>query len=121
MSIGVLLAEDAVVMRLAIRRLLQMEPNIDLLGEAVNFQQTIQMAAHLKPKVVLLDLHMPGERQFSPAFIKSELLLSARHVLMMSLWTDADAKALAESYGAIALLDKSKLAFELVPAILRLA
>jgi hypothetical protein len=40
---------------------------------------------------------------------------------MMSLWTDADAKALAESYGAVALLDKSNLALELVPAILRLA
>jgi DNA-binding NarL/FixJ family response regulator len=67
MSIGVLLAEDADAMRLAIRRLLQTQPAIELLGEAVNFPQTLQMAAHLKPNVVLMDLHMPGERQFSPA------------------------------------------------------
>ena len=55
-----MLADDADFVRSAVRRLLEEEPKIQLLGEAVNFPQTLQMAADLKPNVVLLDLHMPG-------------------------------------------------------------
>jgi DNA-binding NarL/FixJ family response regulator len=119
--ITVLLAEDADAIRSAIKRILQAEPGVALVGEAVNFSQTLQMTAELKPQVVLLDLHMPGEQEFSPAFVKSQLLLSAKHVLVISIWNDNEARALATSYGAATLLDKINLGSQLVPAILRLA
>ena len=120
-SVTVLLAEDSDAIRSAIKRILKDQPGIALVGEAVNFSQTLQMTAELKPQVVLLDLHMPGEQEFSPAFVKSQLLLSAKHVLVISIWNDNEARALATSYGAATLLDKINLGSQLVPAILRLA
>jgi chemotaxis response regulator CheB len=121
MPIAVLLVEDSDVMRSAIKRVLDSEPAIKLLGEAVNLPQAIQMTAQLKPDVVLMDLHLPGEREFSPDFVKTQLLLSTKHVLMMSLSGDEAAAALAKKYGAASLLDKSSLQSSLIPSILRLA
>ena len=57
--VNVLLADDAAVIRSAVSRLLEAEPAIKLVGVAENFSQTLQMAASLRPDVVLLDLHMP--------------------------------------------------------------
>jgi DNA-binding NarL/FixJ family response regulator len=76
------------------------------------------MAADLKPNVVVIDLHMPDERGFSPDFIKSQFLLSTNHLLAISVWNDEQSKALASRYGAKAFLDKSNLGSELIPAIL---
>ena len=121
MPIPVLLVEDSDVMRLAIKRLLNSEPAVNLLGEAVTLQQALQMTADLKPKVVLMDLYLPGDREFSPEYVKSQLLLSAQHVLMMSLACDEEAKLLAKRYGAVTLLDKSSLQASLIPSILQLA
>ena len=117
----VLLAEDSDVMRLAIRRILEGEPGIALIGEASSFAEAIRMAADLTPNVVVSDLHLPDERAFTPDLIKSQFLLSAKHVVAISIWNDEASKALAESYGAAAFLDKAKLGLELIPAILRLA
>ena len=119
-SVTVLLAEDSDAIRSAIKRILKDQPGIALVGEAVNFSQTLQMCADLQPKVVLLDLHMPGEEDFSPDFIKSKLLVCAKHLLAISIWNDEQAKTLAASYGAANLLDKVSLGSQLVPTILRL-
>ena len=76
------------------------------------------MTATLRPAVLLMDIHMPGERDFDANFIKVHLLNSAKHVLAMSLWNDEASKAVAQSYGASTLLDKNTLASDLVPTIL---
>ena len=119
MSIGLLLADDSNVARHAIRRLLEEEPNIELVAEAVCFEDVIRMAAELKPDVVLIDLHMRDEREFDPASTKSRLLGCAKRILAMSLWVDAESRALATDYGAAKLLDKACLASELIPALVQ--
>ncbi len=121
MSIGLLLADDSDVVRRAITQMLQRQPGIQVLGEATTFAQIFHMAAALKPAVVLMDLHMPDERQLSPELIKTQLQSSAKHVVAMSVWNDEESKALAVSYGALALLEKSKLAADLVPTIMTLS
>ena len=68
----------------------------------------MQMISDFKPEVLLLDLHLPEDRHFTPDFIKSQLG-SVPHTLAVSLSNDVDAKALAVSYGAESLLDKMKL------------
>ncbi|HEY2462390.1 MAG TPA: response regulator [Candidatus Acidoferrum sp.] len=117
---SVLLADDSKTMRNAVSRILQEDPRIQFLGVAENFEQTLQMTADLKPTVVLMDLHMPDERGFDPQFIKSQLLLSAQHIVVMSIWNDKQAQVLAGKYGAADLLDKGNLVATLVPAILKL-
>jgi DNA-binding NarL/FixJ family response regulator len=103
-----------------IRRLLQERPEIEFLGQAKNFAQTLQMAAELKPQVVVMDLHMADETEFEPEFIKSQLLRSAQHIVIMSVWNDEEARALANRYGATSFLDKTTLSSDLIPAILKL-
>jgi DNA-binding NarL/FixJ family response regulator len=51
----VLIADDHDVMRTAIRKLLQEENNIDIVGEASTFAQTVQMIGDFKPDVLLLE------------------------------------------------------------------
>jgi two-component system response regulator DevR len=117
--IGVLLADDSDVIRRAVAQMLQGQNGVRIVGEAGSFAEIFQMAADLKPAIVLMDLHMPDERSVEPALVKTRLQSFAKHVLAMSIWTDAESKALAESYGASVLLDKSTLASNLIPAIMQ--
>jgi chemotaxis response regulator CheB len=117
MSIRVLVADDNHLMRSAIRRILEDEPRIVVVGEAATFAKTIQMIGDLKPEVLLLDLHMAEKRAFTPELIKSQL--GCVCTLAVSFSNDDEARQLAESYGAVALLDEMKLFSEMIPAILR--
>ena len=77
----------------------------------------MQMIADFKPEVLLLDLHMAEKRDFRPALVKSQL--GCVCTLAVSFSNDEEARQLAESYGALALLDKMKLFIEMIPAIFR--
>ena len=116
MPITVLLADDSASVRTAIEHLLKMEPGITLIGEATHFQEALAMCAELKPNVLLLDLHMPGE--LDAQYVKTKLVDCAEFVLAMSAWNDDQSQALANLYGAEKLLDKAQLAWKLVPAIM---
>ena len=117
---SVLLADDSDLMLRMIGRLLQEEPGIELLGQAKSFAQTLQMTAELKPEVVVMELHMHDETKFEPELIRSQLLRSAKHIVIMSVWNDEKSQALANSYGAASFLDKNPLSSTLIPAILKL-
>src|SRR3977135_70608 len=112
----VLIADDSELMRTAIRKMLQEISNIDVVGEAANFADTMQKIADLKPDVLLLDLHMPEKRDFTPAVVKSQL--GTVRTVAVSFSNDTDSKALAERYGDVKMMDKMKLYKELVPTIL---
>ena len=117
MPIKVLVADDSHLMRSAIRRILEDEPRIVVVGEAATFAKTIQTIGDLKPEVLLLDLHMAEKRAFTPELVKSQLACVC--TLAVSFSNDDEARQLAESYGAVALLDKMKLFTEMIPAIMR--
>jgi DNA-binding NarL/FixJ family response regulator len=55
----ILLAEDQTLLREATRRLLESEPDIEIVGEAGDGQEAIDMALRLAPDIVLLDMAMP--------------------------------------------------------------
>jgi DNA-binding NarL/FixJ family response regulator len=117
MSIKLLLVDDSDVMRSAIRQLLKKELGIEVIGTATNFAEALALTAALKPDVLLMDLHMKDEREYTPELIKPQILLHTKCIVAMSLWNDDDAKALAKSFGAHVLLDKMNLYSELIPAI----
>lgn len=56
----VLLAEDHQVVREGLRALLAKEPSIEVVGEAADGLQAVELAARLAPQVVVMDLGMPG-------------------------------------------------------------
>lgn len=57
--ITVLLVDDQALFREALRTLLSVQPDIEIVGEAANGEEAIRLAADLRPAVVLMDLQMP--------------------------------------------------------------
>ena len=59
MTIRVLLADDHAILRDGVRLLLEMEPDIEIVGDAANGRDAVQMALSQSPDVVILDILMP--------------------------------------------------------------
>ena len=57
--ISVLLADDHELMREGLVKLLQGQKDIDIVGVAADGREAVQLAAQLKPDVVLMDVSMP--------------------------------------------------------------
>lgn len=57
--IKILLADDQAVFREGLRTLLSGQPDFEVVGEAADGQAALQLAARLRPAVVLMDLDMP--------------------------------------------------------------
>jgi DNA-binding NarL/FixJ family response regulator len=119
MCVKVFLADDAEVMRKAIRRLLSDREDISVVGEASNFRETIEKTSELHPDLIILDLNLPDRNHIAPS--EAKRLLNGAKVLAITLGTENLDEELLESVGAFRLLDKAELANELIPAILELA
>ena len=64
MKIRTLLVDDEDLARLALRRALASSPDIEIVGEASNGVEAIEMIGDLRPDLVLLDIEMPGFNGF---------------------------------------------------------
>lgn len=58
-TIKVLVAEDHTIVRKGLCALLEAEADIDVVGEAENGRQAVEMVEELNPDVVLMDISMP--------------------------------------------------------------
>jgi DNA-binding NarL/FixJ family response regulator len=58
-AIRLLLVDDHTVVRQGLKMVLSLEPDLDIIGEAANGQEALELAARLAPQVVLMDLLMP--------------------------------------------------------------
>jgi DNA-binding NarL/FixJ family response regulator len=59
MTIRVVVADDQGMVRSGFSVLLNAQPDIEVIGEAVNGQEAIARAAELQPDVILMDVRMP--------------------------------------------------------------
>lgn len=59
MTIQILLADDHAVVRQGLKMFLELDADLQIIGEAENGEQAVQLAAQLQPDVVLMDLLMP--------------------------------------------------------------
>jgi DNA-binding NarL/FixJ family response regulator len=57
--ISVLLADDHPVVRSGLAALLEVEPDLQIVGEAGDGEEAVSLAKVLQPDVVLMDLRMP--------------------------------------------------------------
>jgi len=113
MALRVLVADDNEVVRSLIVRILKENSYVEVVGESINYAQTLELTGALKPDVVILDLMMADEDAFPHEAIKLHLLHNASCILAISIWNDDDAHRRAESLGARALIDKACLYIEL--------
>ncbi|MCL4393947.1 MAG: response regulator transcription factor [Chloroflexi bacterium] len=58
-KIRVVIADDHLIVREGLRLILETAADIELIGEAADGAQAVEMAGELKPDVVLMDLQMP--------------------------------------------------------------
>lgn len=57
--IKILVADDHTIVRQGIARLLDDQPNLEVVGEAVNGQMAVKKAETLNPDIIILDIAMP--------------------------------------------------------------
>ena len=58
-AIRIVIAEDQALVRRGAALLLSMEPDMEVVGQACNGVEAVELAQLLHPDVVLMDLHMP--------------------------------------------------------------
>ena len=66
-KIQVLLVDDHALVRQGLRMFIEMQNDMVVAGEGANGNEAVELAARLKPDVILLDLVMPDESGFQVA------------------------------------------------------
>jgi DNA-binding NarL/FixJ family response regulator len=83
--ITVLLAEDHTIVREGFRRMLELETDIEVVGEACNGRDAVKMTQQLRPDVVLMDIAMPqlngleATRQILEAQPRTKIIILSAH------------------------------------------
>ena len=57
----VLLADDHAIVRRGVRAMIESDENFEVIGEATNGDEAIELVQELQPDIVVLDISMPGE------------------------------------------------------------
>jgi len=86
--ITVLLADDNQVVREEFRKLLELEDDLEVVGEAINVVQALDLARNLQPALVLMDVTMPGILNGLQATRQILKVAPATKVLMLSAYND---------------------------------
>ncbi|MBD2676366.1 MULTISPECIES: response regulator transcription factor [Nostoc] len=116
MSIKVLLVDDQSLIRQGLRALLELEPDLEIVGEAENGKEAINFVAQFQPDVVLLDIRMPimdgvaATREIQKHFSKTK-------ILVLTTFDDNEYVSAALQSGAMGYLLKDTPSEELAVAI----
>jgi DNA-binding NarL/FixJ family response regulator len=116
MMIKVLLVDDQSLIRQGLRALLELEADLEIVGEAENGQQAINFVAEFQPDVVLLDIRMPimdgvaATREIQKRFVKTK-------ILVLTTFDDDEYVSAALQNGAMGYLLKDTPSEELAVAI----
>lgn len=119
-KISVLLADDHTVVRQGLRSLLSAEPDIEVVGEAENGRQAVQLARQLLPDVVVMDIAMP---QLNGLEATRQIIGEgvATKVLVLSSYSDDEYVQQLTEAGALGYLIKQSAANDLIQAVREVA
>lgn len=115
-QINVLLVDDHTLFRAGVKMLLQMETDIVIIGETGEARTAAELAMHLQPDVVVLDISMPD---YDGLAVAQDLAERTPHVkiLVVSQHENREYVLRATKLGVSGYLVKSAAADELVTAI----
>ena len=112
----ILIVDDVPQVRRELRTLLPLLDDIDIVGEAENGQSAIELAAALRPEVILMDLEMPIVDGLA-ATRRIKQASPATRIIILSIHTDEAVRANARSAGADDFVDKGAPLTTLLQAI----
>jgi DNA-binding NarL/FixJ family response regulator len=114
--ITVLLAEDHMIVREGFRKMLELEEDIEVIGEAQDGREAVELVKKLRPAVVLMDIAMPllNGLEATRQILKAA---PATRVLMLSAHSDDAYVKNANEAGAAGFLLKQTSAHEVCRAI----
>src|SRR5262245_36715977 len=120
MTIRILIVDDHAVVRQGLRLLLEAQPDITVIGEAVDGQSAIQRAREMHPDVILMDLIMGGMSGIEAIRQIRDMHLDSKVLVLTSSLEDQMVKQALQA-GAHGYALKASRATELVQAIQRVA
>lgn len=115
--IRILIADDTATIRLVLRRTLESSKAFEVVGEAVDGAEAVELAATLQPDIVLLDLSMPVLDGMEAIPRIRRCAPGARVVVLSGFASDRMASD-AVAAGAAAFLEKQQRPDELVASLL---
>ena len=119
-KITVVLAEDHAVVRQGLRTLLETEGSFDIVGQAQNGREAVELTAALKPDVTVMDIAMPILNGFEATRQILAVNPKAR-VLILSAHSDDEYIERMTAVGAMGFLEKQSSADILTKAIREVA
>ena len=115
-KIRILIVDDHAIVREGLRGLIEVEPDMELAGEAESGEQGVEMALNLRPDVILMDLVMPGiDGVAALGKIKSEW--EEARILVLTSFLENDQVFPAIESGALGYLLKDTKPEELLTSI----
>jgi DNA-binding NarL/FixJ family response regulator len=84
-KIRILLADDHTILRQGLKRILELDPTFEVVGEAGDGREAVKKAEALTPDVVVMDISMPilngieATRQIAKALPKTKILILTVH------------------------------------------
>jgi two-component system, NarL family, response regulator NreC len=115
-SIRVVLVDDHAILRAGLRRVLEAEPDIEVVGEAESADRAVFEALSSKPDVVVMDVVMPGKSGIEgmPALLQA---VPEAKVLVLSMQDDPHYVREAFEVGAAGYVLKEAADTEVVGAV----
>jgi DNA-binding NarL/FixJ family response regulator len=119
-KITVLLVDDHSLVRRGFRRMLEDEPDMEVVGEAGDGEESVKLAKKLRPQVVVMDCALPGMNGLEAT---RQIINDAPDtaVLMLSMHTESTWVRQAIEAGAKGYILKNALELELGAAIRKVA
>ena len=114
--IRVLLADDHKIVRQGLVGLLEIEPDIEVVGQAADGEEAVELARKLRPDVVIMDVTMPRMTGIEATKLISRELPKTR-VVGLSMHAESDMAQAMRAAGAAAYLSKGGPSEDLLAAI----
>ncbi|WP_409471334.1 response regulator transcription factor [Streptomyces sp. HC307] len=113
--IRVLVADDEAMIRAGVRAVLSTDPDIDVVAEAVDGHDAVELVRRHRPAVAVLDIRMPGINGIEAAEIRRTV--PATSVIMLTTFGEDDYILQALGGGAAGFLIKSGEPEELITGV----
>jgi len=117
-AIRIIIVDDLPETRENVRKLLQFEQDMDVIGQAGSGEEAIELAQAHQPDIILMDINMPGVDGIGASQKISELVPHSQ-IIIMSVQSDSNYLRRAMMAGARDFLTKPFGGDELVAAVRR--